>query len=187
MSGPPAVPEIVAKALDLSRQRGFIASTRHETGRLLAALAASRAGTLAELGTGTGVGSAWLASGAGPKARIVSAELDSVLAEEVQSLFADVENVEIISGDWSTLGEYAPFSLLFVDVRDVMANIDALADLIEPGGMAVLDDFVPSSHWPPIVNGQVDTIREQWLQDDRFVAVELLIDADASLLIATRR
>ncbi len=181
------MPEIVAKALDLSRQRGFIASTRHETGRLLAALAASRAGTLAELGTGTGVGSAWLASGAGPTARIVSAELDSVLAEEVQSLFADVENVEIISGDWSTLGEYAPFSLLFVDVREVMANIDALADLIEPGGMAVLDDFVPSSHWPPIVNGHVDTIREQWLQDDRFVAVELLIDADASLLIATRR
>lgn len=187
MTGPNAVPEIVAKALDLARQRGFITSTRNETGRLLAALAASRDGTLAELGTGTGVGSAWLSSGASPKARIVSAELDSVLAEEVQQLFADVDNIEITAGDWSTLREYAPFSLLFVDVREVMENIDALADLIEPGGIAVLDDFVPSSHWPPIVDGQVDHIREQWLTDERFVAVELLIDADASLLIATRR
>lgn len=187
MSGPPAVPELVAKTLNLARQRGFITSTRNETGRLLAALAASREGTLAELGTGTGVGSAWLSSGAGPKARIISAELDSALAEEVQSLFADVENVEIICGDWSTLSQYAPFSLLFVDVREVMANIDALSDLLEPGGIAVLDDFVPSSHWPPIVDGHVDTIREQWLNDDRFVAVELLIDPDASLLIATRR
>jgi predicted O-methyltransferase YrrM len=187
VTGPNAVPEIVAKALDLARQRGFITSTRSETGRLLATLAASRGGTLAELGTGTGVGSAWLASGAPPKARIVSAELDSVLAEEVQHLFADVDNVEIIAGDWSTLSEYAPFSLLFIDVREVMANLDALADLLEPGGIAVLDDFVPSSHWPPIVDGHVDTIREQWLTDERFVAVELLIDPGASLLIATRR
>ena len=187
MTGPTDVPDLVAKALDLSRQRGFITSTRHETGRLLAALAASRDGTLAELGTGTGVGSAWLSSGASSGARIVSAELDSVLAEEVQHLFAEVENIEIIAGDWSTLREYAPFSLLFIDVREVMQNIDALADLIEPGGIAVLDDFVPSTHWPPIVDGHVDTIREQWLTDDRFVAVELLIDADASLLIATRR
>jgi hypothetical protein len=37
------------------------------------------------------------------------------------------------------------------------------------------------------VDGHVDTIREQWMQDDRFVAVELLIDPDASLMIATRR
>jgi predicted O-methyltransferase YrrM len=187
VTGPTAVPELVAKALDLARQRGFITTTRNETGRLLAALAASRGGTLAELGTGTGVGSAWLASGAPPKARIVSAELDSVLAEEVQHLFAEIDNVEITAGDWSTLSEYAPFSLLFVDVREVMENVDALADLIEPGGIAVLDDFVPSSHWPPIVDGHVDTIREQWLTDERFVAVELLIDPDASLLIATRR
>ena len=56
MSAPVEVPELVARALDLSRRRGFITSTRSETGRLLAALAASRTGTLAELGTGCGVG-----------------------------------------------------------------------------------------------------------------------------------
>ena len=41
MPSPVDVPEIVSRALDLSRQRGFITSTRHETGRLLAALAAA--------------------------------------------------------------------------------------------------------------------------------------------------
>ena len=187
VSAPTDIPDLVASALDLSRQRGFITSTRHETGRLLAALAASRDGTLAELGTGCGVGSAWLSSGAAKGARIVSAELDNSLAEEVQRLFADVGNVDVVSGDWSTLEQYAPFSLLFVDVREVMESIDVLADLLEPGGIAVLDDFVPSSHWPPIVDGHVDTIREQWLTDERFTAVEMLIDPDASLLIATRR
>lgn len=181
------LPDLVARTLDLSRQRGFITSTRHETGRLLAALAASREGTLAELGTGCGVGSAWLTSGATKESRIVSAELDPALAEDVQRIFAGVENVEVVAGDWSTLEQYAPFSLLFVDVREVMQQIDVLADLLAPGGIAVLDDFVPSPHWPPIVDGQVDTVREQWLTDDRFAAVEMLIDEGASLLIATRR
>lgn len=187
MSAPNDVPELVSSALNLSRERGFITSTRHETGRLLAALAASRNGTLAELGTGCGVGSAWLSSGAPKGARIVTAELDPDLAEDVQRLFTGVENVDVVAGDWSTLEQYAPFSLLFVDVRDVMESIDVLADLLEAGGIAVLDDFVPSAHWPPIVDGQVDSIREQWLTDERFTAVEMLIAADASLLIATRR
>jgi predicted O-methyltransferase YrrM len=187
MSAPAEVPDLVAATLDLSRQRGFITSIRHETGRLLAALAASRTGTLAELGTGCGVGSAWLSSGASAQARVVSAELDPALAEDVQRIFADVDNVEVIAGDWSTLEEYAPFSMLFVDVRDVMESIDVLADLLEPGGIAVLDDFTPSAFWPPIVDGQVDSVRERWLTDERFTAVEMLIDPDASLLIATRR
>lgn len=187
MSGPNFVPDLVARALDLSRQRGFITSTRNETGRLLRTLAASRTGTLGELGTGTGVGSAWLVSGAPPDARIVSAELDVELAGDVKQLFADVPNVEIVAGDWSALSDYGPFSLIFVDVREVMENIDALAALLEVGGIAVLDDFVPTRQWPPIVDGQVDTIREQWLSDARFAAVDMMIDPDASLLIATRR
>ncbi|RLV56905.1 cytidine deaminase [Aeromicrobium phragmitis] len=187
MSAPAEVPDLVARTLDLSRRRGFITSTRNETGRLLAALAASRVGTLAELGTGCGVGSAWLHSGAPKEARIVTAELDPELAQDVQEIFASAENVSVLAGDWSALEQYAPFSLLFVDVRDVMADIDVLADLLAPGGITVLDDFVPSSFWPPIVDGQVDTVREQWLTDERFAAVEMLIDPDASLIIATRR
>ncbi|MET0468086.1 MAG: class I SAM-dependent methyltransferase [Aeromicrobium sp.] len=187
MSAPAEVPDLVARALDLSRRRGFITSTRSETGRLLATLAATRHGTLAELGTGCGVGSAWLSSGAPKGAHIVTAELDPGLAGDVQGIFHDAANVEVTCGDWTVLEQYAPFSLLFVDVRDVMASIDVLADLLEPGGIAVLDDFVPSPFWPPIVDGQVDTVREQWLTDERFAAVEMLIDPDASLIIATRR
>lgn len=187
MSAPSEVPALVSKALDLSRERGFITSTRHETGRLLATLATARGGTLAELGTGCGVGAAWLHSGAPADARIVTAELDPALAEEVQRLFADVATIEVVSGDWSTLEQYAPFSLLFVDVKDVKESVDLVADLLETGGIAVLDDFVPSAFWPPIAEGRVDTVREQWLTDERFTAVEMLIDPDASLIIAARR
>ncbi len=187
MSAPAEVPDLVARALDLSRRRGFITSTRNETGRLLATLAASRQGTLAELGTGCGGGSARRSRGAPKGARIGTAERDPDLTRAVPAIFHDAENVEVTAGDWTVLEQYAPFSLLFVDVREVMESIDVLADLLEAGGIAVLDDFVPSPFWPPIVDGQVDTVREQWLTDERFAAVELLIDPDASLIIATRR
>lgn len=187
MSAPPDLPDVVADALDLSRQRGFITSTRHETGRLLATLAASRHGTLAELGTGCGVGSAWLSYGACKNSRVVSAELDPALAGDVQRIFVDVDNVEVVSGDWRALEQYGPFALLFIDMGDGIASIDEIAALLEPGGIAVLDDFVPSAAWPPIVDGVVDTVRANWLTDERFTTVEMMIDCDASLLIATRR
>ncbi|MFY0406095.1 O-methyltransferase [Solicola sp. PLA-1-18] len=187
MSAPTDVPPLVARALDLSRRQGFITSTRTETGRLLASLAASRGGTLAELGTGCGVGSAWISSGIPEGAKVVSAELDPTLAEKVQEIFDDVPQVEVTAGDWSTLEKYAPFSLLFVDVRDVKRTVDAVADLMEPGGIAVLDDFTPCHTWPPMFEGRVDTLREQWLTDERFIAVEVMVAPDSSVVLATRR
>ena len=187
VSAPPDVPPLVARALDLSRKEGFITATRTETGRLLAALAASRTGTLAELGTGCGVGSAWLDSGITGDARVVTAELDPALAEKVQELFVEAQRIEVTSGDWSTLERYAPFSLLFVDVRDVKRSVDVVADLMGTGGMVVLDDFTPCQTWPPVYAGRVDVVREQWLADDRFTAVEVMVAEDASVVIATRR
>src|SRR3546814_4990590 len=80
MSAPPELPEIVSRAFDVSRKAGYVSFCRNETGRLLAALAATRSGTLAEFGTGAGVGTAWLRSGVGTDARIISAELAPKIA-----------------------------------------------------------------------------------------------------------
>lgn len=187
MSAPTEVPRVVARALSLSHRQGFLRSSRNETGRLLAALAASRPGTLAELGTGCGVGAAWLLSGKREDAVVVTAELDPELAGQVQHLFEDQDGVEVVSGDWTELSKHAPFSLLFVDARDAKQDVDAIAGLIEPGGMIVLDDFTPCTTWPPIYEGRVDSLREQWLTDERFTSVEVMVTDDSSVVLATRR
>jgi hypothetical protein len=59
--------------------------------------------------------------------------------------------------------------------------------MLEPGGIAVLDDFTPSQSWPPVFEGRVDATREQWLLDERFTTVDVMVTPDASVLIATRR
>ncbi len=188
MSAPPELPEIVSRAFDVSRKRGYVSFCRNETGRLLATLAATRAGTLAEFGTGCGVGTAWLRSGVRGDADILTAELDPKLAEAAAEIFGDDDQVEVLAADWSTMRDRGPFSLLFLDAREPKAGgADAIIDLVEPGGVVVLDDFTPCSSWPPVYEGRVDILREQWLTDERFTTVEVMVAPDASVLIATKR
>jgi predicted O-methyltransferase YrrM len=188
MSAPPDLPDVVRRAFDVSRRAGYVSFCRNETGRLLAMLAATRSGTLAEFGTGTGVGTAWLRSGVRGDARIVTAELDPKLAGAAAEIFEDDPQVEVLAADWSTLVDKAPFSLLYLDSGDPSAvRVDAVADLVDDGGIVVLDDFTPCELWPPIFHGRVDTLREEWLTDERFTTVEVMVAADAATLIATKR
>ncbi|WP_248582424.1 class I SAM-dependent methyltransferase [Nocardioides sp. InS609-2] len=188
MSAPPDLPDIVARAFDVCRKAGYVAFCRNETGRLLATLAATRGGTMAEFGTGCGVGTAWLRSGVRTDVRIVTAELNPKLATAAAEIFEDDPSVDVLAADWSTLTDQGPFSLLFLDSGEPdSVRVDAVADLVEPGGLVVLDDFTPCEVWPPIHRGRVDTLREEWLTDERFTAVEVMIASDASAVIATRR
>jgi predicted O-methyltransferase YrrM len=188
MSAPPELPDVVARAFAVSRKAGYVSFCRNETGRLLATLAATRTGVMAEFGTGCGVGTAWLRSGVRGDARILTAELDAKLADAAAEIFEDDPQVEVLSADWSTLLDKGPFSLLFLDSGEPAAvGVDAIADLVEEGGIVVLDDFTPCELWPPITYGRVDTLREQWLTDERFTAVEVMVAPDASTVIATKR
>ena len=91
------------------------------------------------------------------------------------------------AADWSTLRDRGPYSLLFLDAgQPEEVGVDRVADLVEEGGIVVLDDFVPCESWPPIRDGRVDTLREQWLTDPRFTAVEVMVAPDASTVIATK-
>ncbi len=188
MSAPLDLPEVVQRAFDLSRRSGYVSFCRNETGRLLAGLAASRGGVLAEFGTGTGVGAAWIRSGLRPEATLLTAELDAQLAGTASEVFRDDKQVEVLAADWSTLRGRGPFSLLFLDSRDEHASSpDAVADLMDPGGLVVLDDFVPSTTWPPLVAGRVDGLRQAWLSDPRFTAAEVMVTDDAAVVLAARR
>ena len=188
MSAPPELPDVVSRAFAVSRKAGYVSFCRNETGRLLATLAATRGGTVAEFGTGTGVGTAWLRSGVRGDTKILTAELNPKLAGAAAEIFEDDPQVEVLAADWSTLADKGPFSLLYLDSGDPSAvRVDAVADLVDEGGIVVLDDFTPCEQWPPVFHGRVDTLREEWLTDDRFTTVEVMVAPDAATLIATRR
>src|SRR5579875_878296 len=71
---PPAVLKEMAEA---TKAIGFTMGSDMQTGSLLRTLAASKpTGTLLELGTGTGLGTAWILDGMGPQTRLISVDRD---------------------------------------------------------------------------------------------------------------
>jgi predicted O-methyltransferase YrrM len=187
--GVTGLPPLVARAVDLARREGFENSCRPEQGRLLFALAAG-AEAIGETGTGCGVGLAWLASGAGPGARLVSIELDARRAALAAELFSGLGQVSVIHGDWRQIYQEGPFDLLVLDGGASGKSGGEAADpelLLRPGGIAVVDDLTPARDWPPRFGGQVDAARMRWLTHAGLDAAELRLAPDLAALVATRR
>jgi len=112
----PLIPPLVAQAIELARRRDFSGSCSLEVGRLLRVLASQhRRGTVAEIGTGCGVGAAWIIAGLASTAEFVTVELEVARAGAVAQLFSGYSNVTILPGDWTRLRDRAPFVMLFAD------------------------------------------------------------------------
>ena len=172
----------------------FELSSIPEIGRLLALLAASKpSGRFAEIGTGVGVGSAWVVDALGPEATFVTVELDADRAAAAGRLFSGFPNVRVLQGDWhELLPPEAPFDLLFFDGGhwkrgDVPAESEQALALVAPGGVVVIDDLTPGSLWPEEWRGQADPVRDFWLGHDKLVAAELLTTPESSAILAVRR
>jgi predicted O-methyltransferase YrrM len=179
----------VDAAVALADRVGFLNSCRPEHGRLLQVLAGGVGnGVIGETGTGCGVGLAWLASGAGPGARLVSVERDPVRAAAAAEVFAGDPRVRVVTGDWRDLRRDAPFDLLILDGggqgKGDEPPLDP-ADWLRPGGAVVLDDFTPMTAWPPTHDGQIDAARTYWLRHPRLCAAELRVAPDAASIVAT--
>ena len=111
------VPPLVERALALTERLGFEKSCLPEVGRLLHVLAGSRGRErVAEIGTGAGVGAAWIVSALPPQTPFFTAELDPARAAAARELFAADENVRVLEGDWrELLPREAPFDFVFYD------------------------------------------------------------------------
>ncbi|MDI3340154.1 MAG: class I SAM-dependent methyltransferase [Sphaerobacter sp.] len=183
------IPELVQRALALAAETGFTQSCTPEVGRLLRVLAAQvRGGVIGEIGTGCGVGTAWMASALPSTTRLVTVELDAERAAAVRALLRPCPGVTVLAGDWHALLPYGPFDLLFADGGKAKEREpETLLRALRPGGLVVLDDLTPEEHWPPEWRGQPDPVRQFWLNDPRLLATELLVTPTASVILATRR
>ena len=170
------------RALALAEAEGFEKSCKPEDGALLHVLASRRGIVRAgEIGTGAGVGAAWIVSGLPPQVPFFTAELDPDLAARSAELFADDPNVVVFSGPWrASLPAEAPFDLLFVDAHDAKDDVEAVVGLLAPGGTAVLDDFWSDPALP-------DPRRDAWLHHPLLTTIELYVTPERRALVAVRR
>ncbi len=198
----PDRPELVLAAERLARELGF-PLTREEAGpdrhsaclpgvgRFLAVLAAG-ANSIAELGTGTGIGTAWMASAMPAGGRLVTVEIDEGQAESARRLFGP--GVEVVTGDAAAeVASRGPFDLIFADcgVRDD-ASFGRLIDLLNPGGRIVMDNVTPvaarqQSSPPGWQTPQAHDLKRRFFASPRLVSTEVVLtDLANSLLVGTR-
>lgn len=182
-ASPPALPELVLQAEQLAAANDFSNSCTRRTGNLLRTLAASAAGTILELGTGYGVGSAWILSGMREGGKLLSIDLDAQRQEAVASQFAHLRNVEFVQGEWREALPHGPFDLAFVDAGGAKdGGADEVIAAVKIGGILVLDDFTPG----PLYRGRHDERWHHWMQHPQLVSCEVLIDEGAAAIVATR-
>ena len=175
----------MARALALEQELGFERSSIPEVGRLLHVLAAQRGRTrVGELGTGCGVGAAWIVSALPPSVPFVSAELDETRARAAAELFAADENVRVLQGDWHELmPPEAPFDLLFLDSGKQHPEVDGenVIGLLAPGATILMDDLTPS------IDDGPDPVRKFWLKHPELSALEIMTTPETAAILGTRR
>ena len=132
---------------------GFRMASERQTGSLLRTLAASRvAGRFLELGTGTGVGTAWLLAGMDSASRLDSVEIDvSALDIARRHLGGDPRVTFHLTDGEAFLEQSASmrFDLIYADAwPGKFSHLDLALSLLRVGGFYVIDDLLPQPSWP---------------------------------------
>ena len=180
-----AEPPIAQRARALAESAGFRRSSIPEVGRLLHVLAGERGRErVAEVGTGYGVGSAWILSALEPSVPFFTVENDRERAATARELLAADVNARVLEGDWrEMLPPHAPFDLLFLDggywKRDPFRDGETGVGLLAPRGLLVIDDMTPGRRGP-------DPVREWLFGHETVVATEILTTPSSAALLAVR-
>lgn len=183
-------PPLVKAAVEAGRAIGCDQACSPEVGCLLQTLAAHRpGGRLGEIGTASGVGAAWLASGMDHLSSLVTVERDADRVAAAARVLSDCPAVTLVKGDQSLIAVHGPFDLLFVDGGLDKADTEAVLALLTPGGMAVFDDLTPEAQWSAEMRAKYpagDPVRTAWASCPGAVSTEVLTAPTEAVLLVVR-
>jgi predicted O-methyltransferase YrrM len=147
---PPAVLAAIRRDGDAI---GFAMASDEKTGALLAALTASKpGGRLLEIGTGTGLGSAWLLSGMDAAARLDTVDSDAKVVAVARRHLGGDGRVTFHVADGAELLASLPrgaFDLIYADSwPGKFTHLEEALALLRVGGIYFIDDLLPQPNWP---------------------------------------
>ena len=189
MSAEAAVlPPLVAAATARARQAGFRMSCEPEVGRLLAVLAAHlpQDARVLELGTGTGVGTAWIVSGLLPRTDVAVTSVEKDPATAALAAAGDWPSfAELRCGDaLAVLAEGATFDLIFADAAGGKAEgLDRSVAALRPHGLLIVDDMTPVPDSADSLRAMQDRVRRALLSAAELTSAELAFGSGVILSV----
>lgn len=184
------IPSAIAAIARDTERMGFTMASEPVTGSLLRTLAASKpGGRMLELGTGTGLGTAWLLAGMDASARLDTIESNArVLAVARRHLKKD-PRVHFHMGDAGTfLGEQpkGKLDLVFADTwAGKFTHLDLTLSLLRPGGLYIVDDLLPQPSWPEGHGPKVKELVAELEGRELFVATRM--DYATGIMVLVRQ
>jgi len=141
---------------------GFGMPSEADTGALLRFLAASKpGGRILELGTGTGLATAWLLSGLDERASLISVDVDPVVQGVAREHLRDDRLAFVLADglDYVRGQGAASFDMIFADAwPGKYEGLDETLALLKRGGAYVIDDMAPQPNWPEGHQANVDSL-----------------------------
>ncbi|MFE9279561.1 O-methyltransferase [Paenibacillus glucanolyticus] len=183
-----SVPKIVKDAHARASEANFHIYCNELVGRLLAVLAASvsEGGSILEIGTGVGVGTAWIASGLSGNKRVRLITIENKPERAAHSLNYNWPiPVSIITGDYMEYHDkLGKFDLIFADAAaGKWSGLELTIASLKSGGILIVDDMAPPFH------SQNEEVAKKRVEDRLFHHPELLsvkIDIAGGIIISTK-
>jgi len=149
LNKPKILPEVDAK----SKEIGFTMPSDAYVGSLLKTLIASKPNSrLLELGTGIGLSLWWMIDGMDAESRLTTIDNDPELTDIAIGYFGKDSRIEILNMDgakWIDSYEGEGFDLVFADAwPGKYSHIEKLLQLINVGGLYIIDDMSFQVNWP---------------------------------------
>jgi predicted O-methyltransferase YrrM len=148
-------------------------------GAMLRTLAASKpGGRFLELGTGTGIATAWLLEGMDAGSTLISVDNDRTVEQVARdALGADGRLTLVTSGGLEFLrGQPAEsFDFVFADAMPgKYEGLESALAVVKPGGFYVIDDMLPQPNWPEGHAAKVPVLIEQLAANPGFEMLPLV-------------
>ena len=146
------VPVEYKKIKEATAELKFNMASDLYTGSLLKTLSASKpAGRFLELGTGTGLATAWILAGLDAKSSLITIENNELLIDVAKKYISD-SRVEFILADgyeWLKNYKEEKFDFIFADAMPGKYDLfDEAIGLLKKGGLYIIDDMLPQPNWP---------------------------------------
>ena len=146
-------PDAYTAILAATENAGFSMASEVLTCSLLKTLASSKVSAkFLELGTGTGLSTAWILDGMDYASTLVSIDNDGAFLAIASDFLSGDDRLELVLTDgaaWIEKNRDQKFDYIFADTwHGKYLLLDQVLDMLNPGGLYIIDDMLPQKNWP---------------------------------------
>lgn len=147
------LPKAYTEIENVTKQSGFTMASDVLTCSLLRTLACSKPnGRFLELGTGTGLSTAWILDGMDHDSTLTSIDSDSQFIQIAQSFLGNDKRLYLhcVDGNqWIEENKNKKYDYIFADTwPGKYLLLDEVLAMLNKGGLYIIDDMLPQSNWP---------------------------------------